>query len=222
MLIKLTHFLLKQLSVTSFLWGEGGGAGFGSSLTLLIRGGGSHEPPSGWFGCHFIRNVPINSISWLLLLTSLLFSGKVISYVFWFLDFSAKEINVKFFFAFKNDDFLHKRSKIIFLAKRLFFCFKSVIWEIVWYILHVCGTKIEDFENSSHNSHTQDPRQPWGCSWGDYATQGADQGLKLKLGTLSNWGIWVLEVLTSHSSDTRGGTTRYPPPADHHLKMAQP
>ena len=126
-----------------------------------------------------------------------------------------KKSTSKFLFAFKNDDFLQKRPKIIFfLPKKEHFSFKSVIsmiWEIFWCILVVCRTKIGDFENSSHNSHTRDPRQPRGCSWGDYATQGADQGLKLKLGTLSNWGIWVLEVLTSHSTDTRGGTTRYPP-----------
>ena len=106
--------------------------------------------------------------------------------------------------------------KSFFLPQKEHFSFKSVIseiWQIFWCILLVCRTKIGDFENLSRNSHTRDPRQPRGCSWGDYATQGADQGLKLKLGTLSNWGIWVLEVLTSHSSDTRGGTTRYPPPS---------
>ena len=114
--------------------------------------------------------------------------------------------------------------KSFFCPKKEHFSFKSVIsmiWEIFWCILLVCRTKIGDFEKSSHNSPTRDPWQPWGCSWGHYATQGADQGLKLKLGTLSNWGIWVLEDLTFHSSDTRGvphGT----PPADHHLKKAQP
>ena len=126
-----------------------------------------------------------------------------------------KKLTSKILFTFKNDDFLQKRSKIFFfLPQKEHFSFKSVIseiWQIFWCILLVCRTKIGDFENLSHNSHTRDPRQPRGCSWGDYATQGADQGLKLKLGTLSNWGIWVLEVLTSHSSDTRGGTTRYPP-----------
>jgi hypothetical protein len=90
------------------------------------------------------------------------------------------------------------------------FCYKSVIsmiWEFFWSVLHVCRTKIEGFENLSHNSHTHDPRQLPGCSWGDYAIQVADQWLKLKLETLSVWEIWVLEVLTFHSSDTTEKTT---------------
>ena len=49
------------------------------------------------------------------------------------------------------------------------------------------GQKLTVFENSAHNSHTHDPRQPRGCSWGGYATQGDDQGLKLKVGILSVW-----------------------------------
>ena len=125
--------------------------------------------------------------------------------------FSVKKINVKMFFAFKNDDFLQKWSKIILYYQKWFF-FKSVIsmiWEFFLCILLVCRTKIGDFENLSHNSHTRDPRQPRGCSSRDYATQVADQELKLKLGTLSIWEIWVLEVLTSHSSDTRGGDTEW-------------
>ena len=162
-------------------------------------------------------------ISWLLQLTSLLSSGKVIFYVFCF--FLEKKINGKNFDHLQNDDFLQKRSKIIFFfAKKITFFFQicnQYDLNFFWCILLVCRTKIGNFEKLSHNSHIRDLRQPQGCSWEDYATQGADQGLKLKLGTLYNWGIWVLEVLTSHSSDTRGGTVRYPP-ADHHLKKAQP
>ena len=85
------------------------------------------------------------------------------------------------------------------------FCYKSVIsmtWEIFWSVLHISRTKMDGFENLSHNSHTHDPQQLRGCSWGDYAFQEADQELKLKIGTLSVWEIWVLEVLTTHSSDT--------------------
>ena len=76
------------------------------------------------------------------------------------------------------------------------FSFKSVIimtWKIFWCISLVCRTKIGDFENLSHNSQTRDPRQPWGCSLGDYATQQADQELKWKLMTLFVWNFWVLE-----------------------------
>ena len=112
----------------------------------------------------------------------------------------------------------HKNGpKSFFLPKNEHFSFKSVIskiWVIFWCILLVYRTKIGDFEKLSHNSHIRDPRQPQGRSWEDYATQGADQGLKLKLGTLFIWKIWVLEVLTSHSSDTRGVPRGPPHPSE--------
>ena len=91
----------------------------------------------------------------------------------------------------------HKNGpKSFFLPKNEHFSFKSVIsmiWVIFWCILLVCRTKIGDFEKSSHNSHIRDPRQPRGRSWGDYATQGADQELKWKLRTISVWKNWVVK-----------------------------
>ena len=122
-----------------------------------------------WFGCHFKRDVPSNS--------------KFLDFYKFFMifAFSLKKINVETFVSFKNDDFLQKWSKINFLPKKKHFSFKFVIimiWEIFWCISLVCRTKNGDFENSSHNSQTRDPRQPRGCSLGDYATQQADQELK--------------------------------------------
>ena len=151
--------------------------------------GGSGKTPLGVISCHSVGDAPTNS-------KFLDFSNKhsyfhlVKSFFTFFCNFY-KKITVKNFFCPKKERFFHENGqKHIFLTNICIFCFKYIItmlWEIFWGALHVCRSKIDDVENLFHIRHIFEFPRPRGCSWRDYATQEAKQGLKWKLRTISVW-----------------------------------
>ena len=71
------------------------------------------------------------------------------------------------------------------------------------------GQKVDNFEIQSHNSHTHDPPQLRGCSWGDYATQGADQGLKWEIMASALFCFFVDPELKYQDKDRTNPSPRY-------------
>ena len=160
-----------------------------SDLTLYHVGVGPHGPPLGVISCHSVVDAPTNP-KFLDFSQFDPYFHLVKSFFIFFCNFYEKNA-VKFFFRPKKERFFDENGqKHCFLTNIGIFCFNyviSMLWEIFWGALHVCRSKIGDVENSFQIRHIFESPQPRGCSWGDYATQGADQGLKLKLGTLSVW-----------------------------------